>query len=80
MKILLKCCTNGNFGDDLFVISISDRYASENHGFDILVYEKEKYTFLEKNIQILILLNIQFQVYFIEVLQYFKIKFVNLTE
>lgn len=48
MKILLKCCTNGNFGDDLFVISILDRYASENHGFDILVYEKDKYTFLEK--------------------------------
>ncbi len=50
MKILLKCCTNGNFGDDLFVISILDRYASENHGFDILVYEKDKYTFLEKKI------------------------------
>lgn len=48
MNILLKSCTNGNFGDDLFIISILDRYASENRGFDILVYEREKYTFLEK--------------------------------
>lgn len=51
MKILIKACANGNYGDDLFVLSILNRYADSLSADDevvLLVYQMEKYAFLQE--------------------------------
>lgn len=50
MKILIKACANGNYGDDLFILSILNRYAdyfSSDDEVILLVYQMEKYSFLQ---------------------------------
>lgn len=50
MEFLIKACANGNLGDDLFIISILERYVKHTKNqFDILVYQVEKYKFLEEH-------------------------------
>lgn len=46
MKILIKACTNGNFGDDLFIKIILERYKKYNNiNFYILVYDSTMYSY-----------------------------------
>lgn len=48
MKILIKACANGNYGDDLFILSLLNRYAKNtNNECVLLVYQLEKYLFLQ---------------------------------
>lgn len=46
MKILIKACTNGNYGDDLFVLSLLERYANCHNECIVLAYQPKKYRFL----------------------------------
>lgn len=45
-NILIKACTNGNLGDDLFVKAILERYKNKKIEFYVLVYNIKKYKHL----------------------------------
>ena len=49
MNVLIKTWANKNFGDDLFLKAVLERYYSNKNHYYILVYNREDYSFLTQN-------------------------------
>ena len=49
MNVLIKTWANKNFGYDLFLKAVLERYYSNKNHYYILVYNREDYSFLTQN-------------------------------